>query len=147
MQFRLVNLRCTNMTDISIFLKLLNNTIVWTLIGVAFFSYGKLMSLLAFTTCNKLWAARCNYWLSALKTLLASLPLFGLLGTISGLLSTFNFMSVNNGLDMQEMISGGIATAMFTTQLGLVFVVPGLLLHTALRSKVSNWQVNTPCAH
>ncbi|MBE0355437.1 hypothetical protein PPHE_a0189 [Pseudoalteromonas phenolica O-BC30] len=48
---------------------------------------------------------------------------------------------------MQEMISGGIATAMFTTQLGLVFVVPGLLLHTALRNKVSNWQVNTACAH
>lgn len=147
MQFRLVNLRCTNMTDISIFLKLLSNTIVWTLIGVAFFSYGKLLSLLAFTTCNTQWVARCNYWLSALKTLLASLPLLGLLGTISGLLSTFNFMSVNNGLDMQEMISGGIATAMFTTQLGLVFVVPGLLLHTALRSKVSNWQVNTACAH
>lgn len=135
------------MDDLSLYFKLFNNFVVWALIVVAFFSYGKLLSLLFFIPVNKVWFMRCNYWLAALKTLLASLPLLGLLGTISGLLSTFDFMSLNNGLDMQEMVSGGIATAMFTTQLGLVFVVPGLLLHTLLKSKVKAWQVEDLCAH
>lgn len=135
------------MTDLNIYLKLFNNVVVWALVAVAFFSYGKLLSLLVFIQKTDTWKMRCDYWISALKTLLASLPLLGLLGTISGLLSTFNFMSLNNGLDMQEMISGGIATAMFTTQLGLVFVVPGLLLHTLLKSRVKTWQLERICAH
>ncbi|ATD00138.1 MULTISPECIES: MotA/TolQ/ExbB proton channel family protein [Pseudoalteromonas] len=135
------------MSEISVYLKLFNNAVVWALLAVAFFSYGKLLSLLFFMQKNQHWYARCQYWLGSLKTLLASLPLLGLLGTISGLLSTFNFMSINNGLDMQEMVSGGIATAMFTTQLGLVFVVPGVLLHSLLKSKTVTWKVEEKCAH
>ena len=131
--------------DFSIYLKLFSNAVVWALLAVAIFSYGKLLSLLFFITPSQAWLMRCNYWIAALKTLLAALPLLGLLGTISGLLSTFNFMSLNNGLDMQEMVSGGIASAMYTTQLGLVFVVPGLLLHTLLKSKVATWQVEAVC--
>ena len=131
--------------DFSIYLKLFSNAVVWALLAVAIFSYGKLLSLLFFIKPCQAWLMRCNYWISALKTLLAALPLLGLLGTISGLLSTFNFMSLNNGLDMQEMVSGGIASAMYTTQLGLVFVVPGLLFHTLLKSKVATWQVEAVC--
>ncbi|MEI4551407.1 MotA/TolQ/ExbB proton channel family protein [Pseudoalteromonas spongiae] len=131
--------------DFSIYLKLFSNAVVWALLAVAIFSYGKLLSLLFFIRPSQAWLMRCNYWIAALKTLLAALPLLGLLGTISGLLSTFNFMSLNNGLDMQEMVSGGIASAMYTTQLGLVFVVPGLLLHTLLKSKVATWQVEAVC--
>ncbi|WP_105172299.1 MotA/TolQ/ExbB proton channel family protein [Pseudoalteromonas sp. T1lg24] len=131
--------------DLSVYLKLFTNAVVWALLAVAIFSYGKLLSLLFFIKPNKAWLMRCNYWIAALKTMLAALPLLGLLGTISGLLSTFNFMSLNNGLDMQEMVSGGIASAMYTTQLGLVFVVPGVLLHTLLKSKVAAWQVEAVC--
>lgn len=134
------------MNNYSIYLQLLNNAVVWALLCVAFFSYAKLLTLLFFTPTDDAWVSRCNYWLSALKTLLASLPLLGLLGTISGLLSTFNFMSLNNGLDMQEMVSGGIGAALFTTQLGLVFVVPGLLFHTLLKNKVTSWIVEEKCA-
>jgi biopolymer transport protein ExbB len=131
--------------DFSVYLKLFSNAVVWALLAVAIFSYGKLLSLLFFIKPSQAWLMRCNYWIAALKTLLAALPLLGLLGTISGLLSTFNFMSLNNGLDMQEMVSGGIASAMYTTQLGLVFVVPGLLMHTLLKSKVAAWQVEGLC--
>lgn len=131
--------------DFSVYLKLFSNAVVWALLAVAIFSYGKLLSLLFFIKPNQAWLMRCNYWIAALKTMLAALPLLGLLGTISGLLSTFNFMSLNNGLDMQEMVSGGIASAMYTTQLGLVFVVPGVLLHTLLKSKVAAWQVEAVC--
>lgn len=132
------------MSDLDVYFKLFNNFVVWALLAVAFFTYGKLLSLLL-TNKTQTWKLRCQYWFQALKILLASLPLLGLLGTISGLLTTFNFMSFNNGIDMQEMISGGIATAMFTTQLGLVFLVPGLLLHTLLKTQVKKWTLEAKC--
>ncbi|NTS76679.1 MotA/TolQ/ExbB proton channel family protein [Catenovulum sp. SM1970] len=123
------------------YLFLLNNLVIWAILAVAFFCYAKLLDLCLFSGRNQQWSQRCIYWQSALKSMLSSLPLLGLLGTISGLLSTFFQMSVNNGFDMQEVISGGIAEAMFTTQLGLVLTVPGLLLLTWLTSAHKSWQV------
>lgn len=71
--------------------------------------------------------------------MLATLPLLGLLGTIAGLLKTFLRMSVEKGLALHELISGGIAEAMFTTQLGLLMVIPGLILLSYLHRKRAKW--------
>ncbi len=73
--------------------------------------------------------------------MLAALPLLGLLGTITGLTSTFSRMSVDGGLALQELITGGIADALFTTQLGLVLVVPGLLLVGLLNHQRREWMI------
>ncbi|BBN82522.1 hypothetical protein PA25_25070 [Pseudoalteromonas sp. A25] len=134
------------MSELALFLNLLNHGVVWSLAAVAMLCYSKQLQLLCFATKSEQWFLTGNYWLTTLKTLLASLPLLGLLGTISGLLGTFNHMSIHNGLDIQEIISGGIASAMFTTQLGLVLVVPGLLLQVLLQRSLKSWQVEDLCA-
>ncbi|TMO67799.1 MotA/TolQ/ExbB proton channel family protein [Pseudoalteromonas aurantia] len=134
------------MNEITLYLNMLNHGVVWALLVIATFCYSKQLQLLFFMNKSEMWFSKSNYWLTALKTLLASLPLLGLLGTISGLLGTFKHMSIHNGLDMQEMVSGGIASAMFTTQLGLVLVVPGLLLQALLDKTLKLWRVEFLCA-
>lgn len=114
-------------------LNVLANPVVMAIMLVALFSYGKLFQLCFFNQHSQQWQTQARYWFDALKKIVSTLPLLGLLGTISGLLASFLSMKVNNGLDMQEIVSGGIADAMFTTQLGLIMVIPALLLLTLLR--------------
>ncbi len=118
---------------------LFNNLVIWAILAVAIFSYGVLLDLCFLQKKNEQWYKKTLYWHSSVKTILASLPLLGLLGTISGLLVTFSRMSIDNGFDLQEVISGGIADAMFTTQLGLILVIPGLLMFSFLHAKKNRW--------
>jgi biopolymer transport protein ExbB len=90
---------------------------------------------------NEIWFHRTENWEKSITIALSSLPLLGLLGTIMGLLTTFFRMSKDNGFNIQEVVSGGIAEAMFTTQLGLIMVIPGLLLLSFLKSKRKKWTV------
>ncbi|MDN3637478.1 MotA/TolQ/ExbB proton channel family protein [Simiduia curdlanivorans] len=64
--------------------------------------------------------------------LVNALPLLGLLGTIMGLLSCFAGIASDGA--SSEMVSGGIAEALLTTQLGLVCAVPGWLLLAYVRA-------------
>jgi biopolymer transport protein ExbB len=66
--------------------------------------------------------------------LIGALPLLGLLGTIIGLLTCFKGIA-SYGAD-GALLSGGIADALLTTQLGLVCAIPGWLLQTYIRSRV-----------
>ena len=118
---------------------LFNNMVIWAILTVAIFSYGILLDLCFLQKKNDHWYEKTIFWSSSIKTILASLPLLGLLGTISGLLVTFSRMSVDNGFDLQEVISGGIADDMFTTQLGLILVIPGLLMFSFLNSQKNRW--------
>ncbi|TPH18607.1 MotA/TolQ/ExbB proton channel family protein [Litorilituus lipolyticus] len=118
---------------------LLESAVIWAILLVALFCYGLLIELCFMHKASERWFNRTQYWLKSIKTILASLPLLGLLGTITGLLTTFFRMSVENGFNLQEVISGGIAEAMFTTQLGLIMVIPGLLMLSYLQSKVNQW--------
>lgn len=66
-------------------------------------------------------------------TLIGVLPLMGLLGTIVGLLDVFAGISADGA--SSELVSGGIADALITTQLGLVCAIPGWLLQAFVRAK------------
>ncbi|MCF6439355.1 MotA/TolQ/ExbB proton channel family protein [Pseudoalteromonas luteoviolacea] len=70
-----------------------------------------------------------------LLALTASLPLLGLLGTITGLLDTFEFISIFDALNQQAVMSGGISSALITTKLGLVLAVPALIFRQLLLFK------------
>ncbi|QBG35681.1 MotA/TolQ/ExbB proton channel family protein [Litorilituus sediminis] len=118
---------------------LLESAVIWAILLVALFCYGLLMDLCFMHKVSETWFDRTQYWLKSIRTILASLPLLGLLGTITGLLTTFFRMSVENGFNLQEVISGGIAEAMFTTQLGLIMVIPGLLMLAHLQAKTNRW--------
>ncbi len=70
--------------------------------------------------------------LAMLATLAAIAPLLGLLGTVSGMIKTFNMISLI-GSSNPRLLSGGISEALLTTQLGLLIAIPLLLGHTWLQ--------------
>ncbi len=72
--------------------------------------------------------------LSFIKVLYVVAPLLGLLGTVVGMIATFQ-MSTLCGSGDPRMMAGGISTALVTTVLGLVVAIPLTLLHSALQGK------------
>ncbi|MGR2740070.1 MotA/TolQ/ExbB proton channel family protein [Billgrantia sp. Q4P2] len=68
------------------------------------------------------------------KLLAAVAPLLGLLGTVTGMIVTFQAITVFGTGDPQ-MMAGGISQALVTTVLGLITAVPLLFAHTALAGR------------
>ena len=69
---------------------------------------------------------------SAIVVIAAVAPLLGLLGTVTGMISTFEIIT-EHGTGDPKMLSGGISEALITTQLGLVVAIPMLLLGNVLK--------------
>lgn len=66
--------------------------------------------------------------LNLIKVLAAVAPLLGLLGTVIGMINTFQAITLFGAGDPQIM-AGGISEALVTTVLGLIAAIPLLLLH------------------
>lgn len=62
-------------------------------------------------------------------------PLLGLLGTVIGMIETFDSLATMTLHSQSGGIAGGIAQALFTTQMGLTVAIPGLLAHSFLNRK------------
>jgi biopolymer transport protein ExbB len=56
-------------------------------------------------------------------------PLMGLLGTVTGMIKTFQVITLYGAGD-PKMMAGGISQALVTTVLGLVVAIPMVLIHT-----------------
>jgi len=69
------------------------------------------------------------------KTVVVLAPLVGLLGTVMGMIETFDALQSSSMFGQGTSISGGISKALFTTELGLVVAVPGLILGKILDKK------------
>jgi biopolymer transport protein ExbB len=65
--------------------------------------------------------------LAFLKVLVVAAPLFGLLGTVLGMLLTFKAIGVG-GSSTSEIIARGISEALVATQTGMMVAIPGLLM-------------------
>lgn len=65
----------------------------------------------------------------------AAAPLLGLLGTVTGMINTFNMITVFGAGDPQTL-AGGISEALITTEYGLIVAIPSLLLHAVLSRRV-----------
>jgi biopolymer transport protein ExbB len=74
-------------------------------------------------------------WLPVLSVTAATAPLLGLLGTVTGMISTFGLIHVFGTGDAQNL-SGGISEALITTEIGLVVAIPALLAHAYLNRRV-----------
>ena len=70
-----------------------------------------------------------EFGLTILKLLAGIAPLLGLLGTVTGMIQTFQAMMIYGTGDPQLM-AGGISEALITTMLGLVAAIPLLVLHS-----------------
>ena len=62
-------------------------------------------------------------------------PLLGLLGTVTGMITTFDTITLFGNNDT-KLLSGGISVALVTTELGLIVAIPLMLVHFVLSRKV-----------
>ncbi|MCL4124191.1 UNVERIFIED_CONTAM: hypothetical protein GTU68_045636 [Idotea baltica] len=72
-----------------------------------------------------------------LKLLAALAPMLGLLGTVTGMIETFQVITQFGNGDPKVM-AGGISMALVTTVLGLVAAMPLLLTHNILSSQAES---------
>ncbi|WP_221032006.1 MotA/TolQ/ExbB proton channel family protein [Actomonas aquatica] len=69
-----------------------------------------------------------------ISTLIAAAPLMGLLGTVTGMISTFESLIDRSGQKSFEGLADGISVALITTETGLAIAIPAvILLHFAHR--------------
>ena len=73
-----------------------------------------------------------------LLVLAAAAPLIGLLGTVSGMLRTFDGLSMQDGYKM-DLVASGISEALVTTQAGLLVAIPALAFSHLLNRKRKDW--------
>ena len=64
-----------------------------------------------------------------IKVISVVAPLMGLLGTVTGMIKTFQVITLYGSGD-PKMMAGGISQALMTTVLGLVVAIPMVLIHT-----------------
>jgi len=72
-----------------------------------------------------------NRFGAVIMVIAAVSPLLGLLGTVTGMISTFDVIT-EFGTGDPKLLSGGISIALVTTQLGLIVAIPLLLLGNML---------------
>jgi len=72
--------------------------------------------------------------LSMVKLLAAVAPLLGLLGTVTGMIATFQSISLF-GTGDPKLMASGISQALVTTMLGLCVAIPLLFLHSLISSR------------
>lgn len=77
-------------------------------------------------------------WLGAIAVTAAVAPLLGLLGTVSGMITTFKLMTLFGAGD-PSAVSEGISEALVTTELGLIVAIPALLAHALMSRKVKSY--------
>ena len=77
---------------------------------------------------------KLNAMLPLLKIIAVVAPLLGLLGTVTGMIVTFQAITLYGAGD-PKLMAGGISTALVTTVLGLTVAIPMVFLHTLVSSR------------
>lgn len=80
-------------------------------------------------------AGRLEHTVWVVGVLATILPLLGLLGTVLGMLASFEVIQIH-GTGQPRLLAGGIGQALLTTQAGLLTAVPVLFFHHILRDRV-----------
>jgi biopolymer transport protein ExbB len=70
-------------------------------------------------------ASDANEWVPTIKTLIAVLPLFGLLGTVTGMVQVFDVMATT-GTGNARLMAGGVSAATIPTMSGMVAALSGI---------------------
>ncbi len=90
--------------------------------------------------------------LKVMKIFVSAAPLVGLLGTVTGMLATFNALATGSGGDKtMGLIASGISEALVTTETGLVVALPGLFFQYYLSRRFDHYRsflahMETVCA-
>lgn len=82
----------------------------------------------AWRTARLEWEMHLNRRLRFLRILAAAAPLLGLLGTVTGMLRTFQGMAVREVADTMDLVAAGISEALITTETGLAIGIVAMVL-------------------
>lgn len=77
---------------------------------------------------------RISQNLDLIKTLIMVCPLFGLLGTVTGMIDVFTVLSITGGADARSM-AAGVSRATIPTMAGMVAALSGVFANIYLRQK------------
>ena len=77
-----------------------------------------------------------NQGLCTMKVLISVAPLLGLLGTVVGMIKTFDLITLF-GAGNPALTAEGISVALVTTEAGLIVALPGLLLHNFISGRIA----------
>jgi len=69
-------------------------------------------------------------------------PLIGLLGTVIGMIDSFNELELGGSLVDPSILAGGIWTALLTTAMGLIVAIPALVSHYFFEKKLNKHSLN-----
>jgi biopolymer transport protein ExbB len=100
--------------------------------GLAHRNYGLVQSLEAAAMQE---IEKMKRYLSVLDTIITLAPLLGILGTVSGIIISFDLLGAA-GIENPKAVSGGIAQALLTTAAGLAIAIVTLIPYNALTRKV-----------
>ena len=78
---------------------------------------------------------RTKQYRALIVSIVATAPVLGLLGTVSGMIETFDALGDMTLFSQSGGIAGGISQALFTTQMGLGVAIPGLIISRLLDRK------------
>ena len=81
-------------------------------------------------------AMELERFLTTLGTIAGVSPLLGLLGTVTGMIKTFNVLAISKQLGDPGMLSAGISEALITTAAGLIVAIPSFIFYKYFTSKV-----------
>ena len=76
-----------------------------------------------------------------IMTIVTAAPLLGLLGTVIGMIETFDSLGDMSLFSQSGGIAGGISQALITTQMGLAVAIPGLIVNGALARRQKNIEI------
>ena len=81
---------------------------------------------------------RIYTFLPSLEVISQVSPLVGLLGTVIGMIDSFNELELGGSLVDPSILAGGIWTALLTTAMGLIVAIPALVSHYFLEKKIND---------
>ena len=81
--------------------------------------------------------------LEYLTFIAASAPMLGLLGTVTGMIASFNQIALTEGTAKPSQLAGGISEALVTTCLGLVVAIPTMFFVAFFRNRIDGYIAET----
>ncbi len=83
--------------------------------------------------------SRMHRKLEVLTFIASSAPMLGLLGTVTGMIRSFNEIAITHGTVRHKELAGGISEALVTTCLGLIVAIPTMFFVSFFRNRIEGY--------
>jgi biopolymer transport protein ExbB len=116
-----------------------NNSSIAHVVRVGIENYGKKRDVIKekIEEVGRREAASLERYINVIGTIAGISPLLGLLGTVSGMIKSFNIISLQGVADPASL-AGGISEALITTAAGLVVAIPTFVIYRYLTNKADS---------